>query len=417
VCYASGDYTLASASHPGLCGFHARYSGGAVPPGSSAPSLSASTAGGGISRPPNRPPSSARSGRWPSAGQVPERVLARGRRRAAARLAGGWRPHPGWRNFVPPGRIVLTDQRAVLRRIEQLLDGQEWRQDRRVAWETIMRRLVYSMDRKTGLVTGVPAATLAAAADRSERTVSDVIRWAKDAGLVFTVEEGAGSDFLRSKVNRTPTYAFLAGPPAASVSTSGDGTDQGRKGLCDLSLSPVGNQPLRKIERLEKTPTNDWARLRIPETPGERRLAAEAFLRGVGLDGRGVDRKRLYGLLKPWWEAGWCVNGLLWAIHHHPDTHARLGNARTGARDPLRTLGARLAHWDQRLNDLPVPFHGRRGDYQLAQTQSLAARMREPHRPDGDLQACAPASAAHRAAQRAAFAASRAKRLNGSTRR
>jgi hypothetical protein len=87
----------------------------------------------------------------------------------------------------------------------------------------------------------------------------------------------------------------------------------------------------------------------------------------------------------------------------------RPGNARTGARDPLRTLGACLANWSQRLNDLPAQFHGRRGDYQLEQARSLAARLGAP--PDtGAAPACPPASADHRTAQRAAFAAYRAKR-------
>jgi hypothetical protein len=74
--------------------------------------------------------------------------------------------------------------------------------------------------------------------------------------------------------------------------------------------------------------------------------------------------------------------------------------------------------WGWQPFDLPAQFHGRRGDYQLEQIRSLVARMREPRRLNGDLLTCSPASAAHRAAQRDAFAASqatrRAERINPS---
>ncbi|MCW2904053.1 MAG: hypothetical protein JWO67_6318, partial [Streptosporangiaceae bacterium] len=213
---------------------------------------------------------------------------------------------------------MLTDQRAVLRRIEQLAAGQEWRQDRRAAWVAILRRLVYSMDRQTGLVTGVPAATLAAAGGRSERTVSDVIRWAKDAGLVFTVEEGAAADFLQSRVNRCPTYAFLV-DRLAPAGSSNDGADQGRELLCDLSLSCVGTKPLqgRGLDRSINHPS--WPLWRVPEKAEERGQATRTVRSRLGLDRPGPDRWRIGPLLDRWWAAGWCPAALLHAIDHHPD--------------------------------------------------------------------------------------------------
>jgi hypothetical protein len=57
----------------------------------------------------------------------------------------------------------------------------------------------------------------------------------------------------------------------------------------------------------------------------------------------------------------------------------------------------------QRLDDLPVQFHGRRGHYQFEQARSLAARLGNPTFRDGDSPAYSPASAEHRSAQRAAF--------------
>jgi hypothetical protein len=296
---------------------------------------------------------------------------------------------------------VLVDQQAVVRRVDQLAASQQWREDRRAAWVAILRRLVYGMDWQTGLVTGVTAAQLAAAGARAHRTVSDVIRWAKDAGLLVVIEQGASAAFLGSRRNRTPTYAFVS--PAA---------DQQRTGLCDLPQSYVGKKPLL-AERPKKTHNDPWPAWRIPETPSERRRAASALLTRIGLDHR-LPRQRVYGLLRRWWKDGWCTAGLLYAIDHHPDTGNALGDALRGARDPLRTLGARLATWHQRLDALPSHLHGLRGDYQAAQARQLAARTADhdcgakpPDRRRDDVQ---PASPQQRAAARALFAAHRAER-------
>jgi hypothetical protein len=300
--------------------------------------------------------------------------------------------------------MVLTDQLVVLRRVEQVVAGEEWRQDRRAAWVAILRRLVYSMDRETGLVTGVPACTLAAAGGRAERTVTDVIRWAKDVGLLFTVEEGAAGSFLGSRVNRTPTYAFLT-HRTATTELPDQGSNQKRDELCDLSQSYVGKKPSREIERRRKPRPHPWPGWRVPETPAERKLAADTLLDRIGPN---LPKKRVYGLLLGWWQTGWCVNGLLYAIDHHPDTHAALGNAGSGARDPLATIGARLRSWKQRTDALPEQLHGLRGDYQLEQVRRLAERItdRDQQPPAGPRRA-QPASAEHRAAVRAAFAAHR----------
>ncbi|MBW0114475.1 hypothetical protein I4J48_04305, partial [Pseudonocardia sp. KRD-169] len=79
------------------------------------------------------------------------RGMAYGRRRAAARVAAGrYDPHPGWRHLVAPQYRVLLEQAEALGVVDELVDAQEWRSDKRAAWAAILRRLVCSMDWQTG---------------------------------------------------------------------------------------------------------------------------------------------------------------------------------------------------------------------------------------------------------------------------
>lgn len=376
VCYGEGQYTLAAEPSGRLCAFHSRLSG--PPPCPAGPGTSGPPcrrpAAQNRAKPDNRRPSTAggpgRAGRV-GAERVSGPVLARGRRRAAARVnAGGFAPHPGWRNFIPAGRVVLVDQPAALRRVDQLLAGQSWRADRFGAWLLVLRALIHAMDWETGLVTGVTLAQLAAAGGRSERTVSAVLRWAKDVGLLVVVEPGASATFLGAKHNRTPTYALLAAPDPGSA---GDGqpapcdglADQADHGLCDLPQSPVGKKPLLRGRRLDTPHPLSWPSWRIPKTPSQRNAAASALARRIGLDRPGVAGWRLRALLERggWWREGWCVAGLLYALDHHPDhLDQPRGDALHGATDPIRVLGHRLRPWRGRLTELPNHLYGQHDD-------------------------------------------------------
>ena len=50
---------------------------------------------------------------------------------------------------------MLTDQAEAVRIVEDLVDAQDWRADKRTSWLAILRRLIYSMDWSTGLITAV----------------------------------------------------------------------------------------------------------------------------------------------------------------------------------------------------------------------------------------------------------------------
>ncbi|MGE3795943.1 MAG: hypothetical protein AB7I38_18735 [Dehalococcoidia bacterium] len=312
------------------------------------------------------------------------RALAYGRERARQRLEGGqWAPHPGWRSFIDTGWRVLVDQNEALQRIDELVDGEDWREDKRHSWTQILRHMVCAMDWSTGLVTGLAADRLGAAGARAPRTVSRVLAWARDAGLLVVVEAGASKEFLGTDRNRTPTYALVTchpqpvaaqrkPPPSRPVDESGD-----------LPESLVGNKPLTGGRRNNPASKRlvDWPVFQIPNSPSERNAAAHCLLNRMGLDGpsSGAPLWRARALLKGWWDQGACVAGVLYALDHHPDRlEIRRGAVTRGSTDVLRVIGYRLKPWTGRLAELPPQVVGHRGDYRARQATHLAARVRVP---------------------------------------
>jgi hypothetical protein len=432
-CYEAGAFTLTldpahseCAVHSGLSDSQAAAVAAAV---WSAPAQCPRLPRGRAARPPaapyRRPGRLSRTARR-ALHRSAARALAYGRRRAAARLtARTYQPHPGWRHFIDTGWRVLTDQSETLRIVEDLVDAQDWRADKRTSWLAILRRLVYSMDWTTGLVTALTAQQLGHAGNRSPRTVSRVLAWARDTGLIVVVEHGASAQFLGTPHGRTPTYAFATSAPAPHSLTQcpappGPRQPQNSSSHRNTQLTfPVdenGNLPTPNVEikplngtRLDPAapaPTS-WLVYRIPESASERNLATQCLVHHLGLDRRGVSRVPLWrtrALLRPWWDAGASPAGLLWAIHHHPDhpTHHR-GDALRSAHDPLRVLGHRLRPWHGRLNQLPLAVTGIHGNYQNTPASAPAPGTTRRHPPPKNTDTSSPAQAEVRRAARAAL--------------
>uniref|UniRef100_UPI003F49B170 hypothetical protein n=1 Tax=Pseudonocardia sp. CA-138482 TaxID=3240023 RepID=UPI003F49B170 len=309
-----------------------------------------------------------------------------GRRRAAVRVdAGRYQHHPGIENFIPSGR--LRDQGTALRVVEALVAAQGWRSDRAEAWLAILRRLVHSMDWESGLVAAVRAEDFAAAGDRATRTVSRVIAWAVEVGLIVVAEKAASAAFLGASRGRTPVYAVYLPPglswpsppePELAAEATTTQVNTPKPELGDLPTVCVGNKPLNG-GRLDPAPParNPWPVYGVPRTPSERNSATRCLFRRLGLDGGGVSgvaRWRARAQLKQWWDAGACPAGLLYAIDHHPDRpDYHRGDAFRGARDPLRVLGYRLKPWAGRLHELPAAVRGIPGDYTGARRATSAA--------------------------------------------
>lgn len=317
------------------------------------------------------------------------RALASGRRRAAERVVGnGYAPHPGWRNFIDAGWRVVLNQLEALRRVDALVAEQGWRSDKRAAWSAILHQLVRGMDWQTGLVAALTAQRLGDAGDRATRTVSRVIAWARDIGLLVVIEHGASAAFLGTEHGRTPTYALVTNAPLPYIPDPDESTDAESDTPSDLlepetgdpSLGTFSFKPLteKRLERRPPTPPS-WPVHGVPKSAPDRSSANRLVFQRLGLDSGGVSGVPLWrtrALLRRWWDAGVCPKGLLWAIEHHPDRpdHHR-GDAFRGARDPLRVLAARLRPWDGRLHELPAAVAGFPADYREQHARQLADRI------------------------------------------
>jgi len=411
-CYEAGSCVLAVDTTLSLCVVHAQV--GPSGPQSDAGADGSPTSASGAqrrSRPPRgraaRPPGGRpQAGPWVgllTAARRRARGMAYGRRRAAVRVAAGrYDPHPGWRHLIAPQYRVLVEQAEALAVVEELVDAQEWRSDKRAAWAAILRRLVCSMDWQTGLITAVTLDRLGDAGARAPRTVSRVIAWARDAGLLVVVEHGASAAFLGTEHGRTPSYALVTTRPAPA--NPADDTDppgeQNPQVTAadhtngDLPVSYVDQKPLSD-ERLEPaTPVEQqWPSWQIPQTAAQRIAATRCLFRHLGLDDRGVSGRvrnvriplwRAVRQLRPWWDGGLSPRGLLHAIHHLPGQpgHSR-GDALRGAHQPLAVLGARLSPWRDRLHELPGAVIGHRTLHDAVSAERPVTEPTPPAAPAG----------------------------------
>lgn len=311
-CYEQGAFTLASGPDNTRCVMHGAllqdqapdpcgYGIRAVAPSRRAPRGRAarSTDRGGPTTGPGRAPR-------PRARQrATERAMARGLQRARRRLnAGEFTPHPGWRHFIEAGYRVLTSQTEALADIARRVDDEEWRTDKRHSWALILRRLVLHMDWTTGLITGLTAERLGEAGARAPRTVSRVLAWARDSGLVVVVEAGATAE-SRYRHQPHPTYALVTDRPLPSPKATAPSPLSPVDESGDLPTSNVSSKPLTDGRRAQPTPQPRWPSHAVPGNPGERNAATFTLVSRLGLDGRQAGKIEIWrarAILKTWWD-------------------------------------------------------------------------------------------------------------------
>lgn len=283
---------------------------------------------------------------------------------------------------MPDGRVVLVDQTAALARVGELVDLELWRADRRAAALEVVRALVCGMSWESGLIAGVTRAHAGTAASCSPRTVSRVVAWAIEVGLLVCVETGATAAFLGTETNRAPAYVVTVpigwrppGAPAGSAAASAVDAVGNPPAPCVGKKSPRRNRG--KNQPRPTSSSSAWPVYDRATTPTERAAATATLLDRTGLSGR-VVRWRAVALLGPWLKAGWSVAGLLHALDHHPDRQevaSARGDATRSARDPLAVLGYRLSPWRGRLDDVPL---------RLVAVEGAARRLRLAALAEGD---------------------------------
>lgn len=381
ICYQSGQSTLA-AGHTGLCIVHG--GPGAAPDRDEHARADLDRRSG----PDHRRPAGRRLSPKLAHARARRRAagLAYGRRRAAVRVrTGRYLVHPGWRGRVPDRMRVIADQRTALQRVAELVDAQLWSPRQRREWTAMLEHMVHAMDWDTGLIAGVTREHLATLTGRSPTTVSRMWAWAQETGLLARVEEGALGQWLGTEHNRAAAFVITAPQDREPTALPQEVSEQLTQPVDQNGNHPtscVSSKPLDGSRSPSTAPQlARWASWQIPTTPAERARAATELLTRIGLERpSSAPRQRVHGLLRPWWDQGWCVIGLLHAIDHDPDGNP-LGDAIRGARDPLATIGARLARWRGRHQDLPTYLRGVHGDYRAAQAARLASHLRQPTTP------------------------------------
>jgi hypothetical protein len=277
----------------------------------------------------------------------------------------------------------VTDQVAALERARELVEAEDWCERRRREATVMLAVMAWAMDWRTGLITGVTREQLAARVGRSTRSVSRLWAWAQDTGLLARVEEGADKQFLGASSNRAAAFVIVAPAGWSADRASAQPTPESPQ--LSRAVDKTGNLPVSYVRSKplgrRKLRDEPWPCRGVPATPAQRRAAAETLLTRTGLDQRQIDPRRLHGLLRPWWDAGACVSGLVFMLDHHPDRPDQLRGCSTrSAHDPLAVFGYRLAPWIGRSGELPDAVRGLHGDYRAAQRARLAALL--PPEPD-----------------------------------
>lgn len=286
--------------------------------------------------------------------------------------------HPGWRGRVPAGRVVVTDQYEARAWLDHVLDEELWRADRLRTSRAVLLTLVEAMDWRTGLVTGATRDKAAQRTAVSTRTVSRVLAWAAQVGLLVCVEGGATAAFLGVSTNRAPAYVFTARAGVPAPARRREPVAQGVDKNGNPPASCVSTQTLvregakRASPKCQAWPGRDRAR-----NGRERAAATQTVLDRAGL--RRVPRWKASAMLARWWHSGWSVAGLLYAVDHHPDRPGESrGDAIRGARDPLAVIGHRLAAWAGREHELPAALQAVDPDERRRRAARLAEQFNEP---------------------------------------
>ena len=188
---------------------------------------------------------------------------------------------------------------------------------------------------------------LADRSGRAQRTVQRYIRWLRERLYIGWVQHGSteaerGQDH---RGNLTNEFVLLTGAPKrvsyqkhsyphsrareARHSPAGDRRIQSRNPAPNGASGQQGKSP---------APNGAW----VPQTRRDRLTAAiELRRRMVGFPG--LTPRQIRHVARPFWQAGWTINDVQYAVDHRPDgtTHPH----DDGVRAPARWLAYRLGYW------------------------------------------------------------------------
>jgi hypothetical protein len=210
---------------------------------------------------------------------------------------------------------VVIDQAGAMQRVRELLDAENWCDRRRREADAMLAAMVWAMDWRTGLITGVTREHLAARTGRSARTVSRLWTWAEAVGLLARVEQGAAAEWLGGDTNRAAAFVVVAPFGTAAAARLVEESAQVGGPVDKTGNLPVTNVEDQPLGRPKLQAEQQWPARGAPATPG----AAPGRRRDpAGPDGPGPPPDRPAPALRP---AATVVGR--WRLRRRAAVHAR----------------------------------------------------------------------------------------------
>lgn len=321
---------------------------------------------------------------------------------------------------VDAAGVVLLERRsrrAYLQLVEHVLAEQRRRADFRASVLAVVGVLLLCTD-WASRTTRPTRRVMAARGDviRSERTVTRVIRWLQEAGLLATVAQGRRGEFApggawsttnpdqctgqvegdHQPANEAAVYALTqpgltVSPPSRSPYVEETKSPRAREGdphSEPLRGRPVGAAPPHadrsRWEKLRQDPM--WSLRATPRRKGRRLVAAER-MRHDTLSLRPMTANAIASVAFPFFEAGWTTGDVLFAVDHKLTTNSPWPYEATEGVKRLRDwMASRLQDWTDDAGH-PVKSRSQRQEIEQVEAQRRrreAAEERARHRAERD---------------------------------
>jgi hypothetical protein len=264
---------------------------------------------------------------------------------------------------IPDGHQRAGSAAGWCRAVEQHPALLELRADARENALAVLWVLARYSDHRTKL-TRPTWARLQAVTGLSRASVARWLRWARAHRLIGHVEQGSTERYRAGQTsedlgNRSAVYVLLSETPSPDPTSLPNPT---RARDPELSTKPAAL----------RTAGSDLA----PAKTNDERLAAAELLQQRVPAARRISSRHVRSLCREFFEAGWCVRDVHWALDNEPSGVAHPYAFNTSElRSPAGWIAARLAHWRDSAGQ-PIP--SRR---QLLQAQADAARVARVPRP------------------------------------
>lgn len=277
--------------------------------------------------------------------------------------------------------------------------------------QRVCRALIQYMDREKGIIRATWN-TLLKTAQVSRATLSRILKELKEHHLLGVIASGRSAEKTprgQEQRNLAPVYTLLIPSPTSSSITEDDGTYYDENGNLCVSETP---SPLRdrkisykeaitdgifdqyckqryalyahthkaSLEKKRQTLKNEYPSQR------QRKQALTHLARTLQhhcFDLRGLSAQAILEVITPFFEAGWSVRDVLYALEYSPTNHPYNTRGATGMRSVKKWLLLRMNQWKQNDEILLSPTAVEEQEYrqrkaQQAQETALPKKVSGP---------------------------------------